>query len=272
LSPRAHASERRGDSRRSFYLFQLQKTSSIAAVSSLSLSLVALVAKEAVCERFDFYLQRFVFQDFLFEFLQPRITENREGLVQMAPRRGRRKKGLMREDAARDAMRAYGFEEGVIKVCIKELLELYGGEWFLIEEFSYSVLLNKCLEKQAELDNNVAVEEEAMAEEHNVEMAQEEQDNNVAEEEEMAEELNEDMAHEEEEEEEEQEQHVEYGRDHVGSNSASLVGCGAEAGEASVIDYASPPVAFHSSDYAHHSVGGNKLMAINISQHMNYSY
>ncbi|XP_033143900.1 histone acetyltransferase KAT6B isoform X2 [Brassica rapa] len=175
----------------------------------------------------------------------------------MAPRRGRRKKGLMREDAARDAMRAYGFEEGVIKVCIKELLELYGGEWFLIEEFSYSVLLNKCLEKQAELDNNVAVEEEAMAEEHNVEMAQEEQDNNVAEEEEE-----EEQTAQEEEEEEEQEQHVEYGRDHVGSNSASLVGCGAETafslGEASVIDYASPPVAFHSSDYAHHSVGGAK--------------
>ncbi|XP_013717011.2 NAD-dependent protein deacetylase HST1 isoform X2 [Brassica napus] len=180
----------------------------------------------------------------------------------MAPRRGRRKKGLMREDAARDAMRAYGFEEGVIKVCIKELLELYGGEWFLIEEFSYSVLLNKCLEKQAELDSNVAEEEEEeMAEEHNEEMAQEEQDNNVAEEEEMTEEQNEVMAHEEEEE-EEQEQHVEYGRDHVGSNSASLVGCGAETafslGEASVIDYASPPVAFHSSDYAHHSVGGAK--------------
>ncbi|RID69991.1 hypothetical protein BRARA_C02048 [Brassica rapa] len=176
----------------------------------------------------------------------------------MAPRRGRRKKGLMREDAARDAMRAYGFEEGVIKVCIKELLELYGGEWFLIEEFSYSVLLNKCLEKQAEQDNNVAVEEEAMAEEHNVEMAQEEQDNDLPEEEEeMAEEQNEVMAHEEEEE-VEQEQHVEYGRDHVGSNSASLVGCGAETGEASVIDYASPPVAVHSSDYAHHSVGGAK--------------
>lgn len=131
---------------------------------------------------------------------------------------------------------------------------MYGGEWFLIEEFSYSVLLNKCLEKQAELDNNVAVEEEAMAEEHNVEMAQEEQDNNVAEEEEEEEQT----AQEEEEEvinylrlktgflnliyplgyltcnifvlQEEQEQHVEYGRDHVGSNSASLVGCGAETG------------------------------------------
>lgn len=76
---------------------------------------------------------------------------------------------------------------------------MYGGEWFLIEEFSYSVLLNKCLEKQAELDSNVAEEEEAMAEEHNEEMAQEEQDNNVAEEEEMTEEQNEDMAHEEQE-------------------------------------------------------------------------
>ncbi|CAF1700815.1 hypothetical protein Bca4012_002330 [Brassica carinata] len=186
----------------------------------------------------------------------------------MAPRRGRRKKGLMREDAARDAMRAYGFEEGVIKVCIKELLELYGGEWFLIEEFSYSVLLNKCLEKQAEQENNVAEEEEAMAEEHNEEMAQEEQDNDVPEEEAVAEEQNEEMAQEEQEqtaqeeeeveEEQEQEQRVEDGRDHVGSNSASLVGCGAETGDASVVDSASPPVAIHSSDYAHHSVGGAK--------------
>ncbi|KAJ0262396.1 Nucleolar histone methyltransferase-related protein [Hirschfeldia incana] len=88
-------------------------------------------------------------------------------------RRGRRRAGLMREDAARDAMRAYGFEEGVIKVCIKELLE--------------------------------------------------------------------------------EEQHVEDVRDHVGSSSTDLVGCGAETGE--VMDYASP-VAFQSSDYAHHYAGG----------------
>ncbi|KAF8108350.1 hypothetical protein N665_0111s0060 [Sinapis alba] len=157
----------------------------------------------------------------------------------MAPRGRRKKAGLMREDAARDAMRAFGFEERVIKVCIKELLELYGERgWFLIEEFSYSVLLNKCLEKQGEQDNNVA-EEDEMAEEQNVEMAQGEQEQTA------------------QEEEEEQEQHVEDRRDHVDSNSTSLVGCGAETGEASVVDYASP-VAAHSSDYAHHSVGGAK--------------
>ncbi|KAJ0262397.1 Nucleolar histone methyltransferase-related protein [Hirschfeldia incana] len=116
-------------------------------------------------------------------------------------RRGRRRAGLMREDAARDAMRAYGFEEGVIKVCIKELLE--------------------------------------------------------------------------------EEQHVEDVRDHVGSSSTDLVGCGAETGtqtcqtdalsitseteimnsspstfpSGEVMDYASP-VAFQSSDYAHHYAGG----------------
>ncbi|KAG2332416.1 hypothetical protein Bca4012_018031 [Brassica carinata] len=123
-------------------------------------------------------------------------------------RRGRRKAGLMREDAARDAMRAFGFEERVIKVCIKELLQLYGESgWILIEEFSYSVLLNKCLEKQAEQEQ-AAEEEEEMAEEQNVEMAQEEQ--------------------------EEEEQQVENERDHVGSNSTAL--CGAETGE--VVDYA----------------------------------
>ncbi|KAL0844621.1 hypothetical protein Bca101_017867 [Brassica carinata] len=159
-------------------------------------------------------------------------------------RRGRRKAGLMREDAARDAMRAFGFEERVIKVCIKELLQLYGESgWILIEEFSYSVLLNKCLEKQAEQEQ-AAEEEEEMAEEQNVEMAQEEQ--------------------------EEEEQQVENERDHVGSNSTAL--CGAETGrqtcrtdalsitsETEIID--SSPSTFPSGevvDYAHHSARGAK--------------
>lgn len=54
--------------------------------------------------------------------------------------------------------------------------QLYGESgWILIEEFSYSVLLNKCLEKQAEQEQ-AAEEEEEMAEEQNVEMAQEEQE------------------------------------------------------------------------------------------------
>lgn len=86
---------------------------------------------------------------------------------------------------------------------------MYGGEWFLIEEFSYSVLLNKCLEKQAEQENNVAEEEEAMAEEHNEEMAQEEQDNDVPEEEAVAEEQNEEMAQEEQEQTAQEEEEVE---------------------------------------------------------------
>lgn len=61
-------------------------------------------------------------------------------------------------------------------------LQLYGeGGWFLIEEFSYSVLLNKCLEKQGEQDNHVAEQEEQeeMAEEQNLEMAQEEETEEV---------------------------------------------------------------------------------------------
>ncbi|CAH8390618.1 unnamed protein product [Eruca vesicaria subsp. sativa] len=237
----------------------------------------------------------------------------------MAPRGRRKKAGLMREDAARDAMRAYGFEEGVIKVCIKELLQLYGNTgWFLIEEFSYSVLLNKCLEKQGEQENNVAEEEEEMAEQQNEEMAQEEQNEEMAreeeeeeEKEEMAQEQNEEMAQEEEEpmaleeeeeqmaqeeeeeeepmaqeeeeepmaleeeekpmaqeeeeepmaqeeeeeQEQEQEQQVEDERDNVGSNSTSLVGCGAEAGTQTCQADASP-VAAQSSNSTHRSVGG----------------
>lgn len=34
------------------------------------------------------------------------------------------KAGMMRADAARDAMRAFGFPERLINVCIKELLEV----------------------------------------------------------------------------------------------------------------------------------------------------
>lgn len=34
------------------------------------------------------------------------------------------KAGLTRADAARDAMRAFGFAERLINVCIKELLEV----------------------------------------------------------------------------------------------------------------------------------------------------
>ncbi|CAN8317445.1 unnamed protein product [Cochlearia groenlandica] len=164
-------------------------------------------------------------------------------------RRGRRKNpGLMREDAARDAMRDYGFEERVINVSIKELLEVYSEDgWFLIEEFSYRVLLNKCLEMQ---------------EEHAKQLANE-QDVQIAEQE---------PQEEEEEEEEAKEQQVEDGRDHVVSSSASSVGCVAETGTKncqtdalSITDEAivePSPTAFQSGeaplDYAQHAVeGGN---------------
>lgn len=74
---------------------------------------------------------------------------------------------------------------------------------------------------------------------------------------------------------EQEDQHVEDVRDNIGSNSTTLVGCGTEtlgklmlcqslarerspstfpSGE--VEDYALP-IAFQSSDYAHHSAGGN---------------
>ncbi|KAH0925024.1 hypothetical protein HID58_017280 [Brassica napus] len=105
----------------------------------------------------------------------------------MAPRGRRKKAGLTRADAARDAMRAFGFAERLINVCIKELLEVYGeGGWFLIEECSYSVLLHKCLEKSDEQDKNLAEDGiEERAEEQNLEMAdaeeQEQEDNEMVE-------------------------------------------------------------------------------------------
>ncbi|XP_018434407.2 uncharacterized protein LOC108806721 isoform X2 [Raphanus sativus] len=231
----------------------------------------------------------------------------------MAPR-GRKKAGMMREDAARDAMRAFGFAERLINVSIKELLEVYGAEgWFLIEECSYLVLLNKCLEKSAEQGPNLPedrVEERAEEEEQNDEMmAEAEKDQNdemvvVAEEAEpeqnhemmveAVQEQNTEMPEaeqehtpqqeEEEEEKEQEELRVEDGRDHVGSNSTSLVGCVAEtgtkacqtealsttsetdildsspaAGEASVINYTSPPAAFPPAGFAQHPSAGANL-------------
>lgn len=93
---------------------------------------------------------------------------------------------------------------------------------------------------------------------------------------------------------EQEEQRVEDGRDHVGSNSTSLLGCVAEtgtkacqtealsttsetdildsspaAGEASVIDYTSPPAAFPPAGFAQHPSAGKKkqthLLPLNIS-------
>ncbi|ESQ52700.1 hypothetical protein EUTSA_v10017194mg [Eutrema salsugineum] len=170
----------------------------------------------------------------------------------MAPR-GRKRAGLMREDAARDAMRALGFEERIITVSIKGLLEVYGEEgWFLIEGDCYQVLLDTCLEQATKLDEE---QKEEMAKEQNEEIAEEEHEQTA------------------QEEEKEQEQQIEDGRDHVGSNSTSLVGCGAETGtqtcqtdclsitsETVILD--SSPATFQLGDasagYAHHSVRGSR--------------
>ncbi|CAH8384828.1 unnamed protein product [Eruca vesicaria subsp. sativa] len=192
----------------------------------------------------------------------------------MAPKGRKRKAGMMREDAARDAMRAYGFAERLINRCIKELLQVYGQEgWFLIEESGYLVLLNKCLEQSEEQNKKMAEEDE-----QEEEMAEDEQqDHEIAE----AEQEQTPLQEEEQEQEQEHEKQVEEGRDHVGSNSTSLVGCVPEAGtqtcqtealsttsqteildsspagEASVIDFASP-VAFPSGGFAQHSAAGAK--------------
>uniref|UniRef100_A0A1J3DIS9 WIYLD domain-containing protein n=1 Tax=Noccaea caerulescens TaxID=107243 RepID=A0A1J3DIS9_NOCCA len=109
----------------------------------------------------------------------------------MAPRGRRRRPGLMRVDAARDAMRPLGFSERVIDDTIKDLLQVYGGEdaWQLIEDGGYSVLLDSCLAKQNEQTKPVA----------------DEQQEEIAQEEEMEE-------------------------DHVGSSSTSLVGSGPDTG------------------------------------------
>ncbi|KAG7569837.1 WIYLD domain [Arabidopsis thaliana x Arabidopsis arenosa] len=165
----------------------------------------------------------------------------------MAPRGRRKKPGLMREDAARDRMRVFGFHERVISESIKELLEVYGeDQWFLIEDDSYGPLLAICLEKQAEKDKQLAEvqayqlpenQDEEMAEDQNQEIAEEEQPNQLAGEEQ------------EEEKKQEQDMQIEYGRD-----QADELSINSEA----VMDPS--PAAFHlgeaSADYAQGSVGG----------------
>lgn len=50
-------------------------------------------------------------------------------------------------DAAVDAMRSYGFSDGLIVSTVKELLKVYGEEgWPFIEESSYKILLEAILE------------------------------------------------------------------------------------------------------------------------------
>ncbi|KAL9239302.1 hypothetical protein vseg_013638 [Gypsophila vaccaria] len=65
----------------------------------------------------------------------------------MAPRPRHRKVGLMRMDAAIDALKPMGYSPDFIRRKVKELLKVYGDEgWSFIEEASYSLLLEYILE------------------------------------------------------------------------------------------------------------------------------
>ncbi|EFH56097.1 hypothetical protein ARALYDRAFT_903269 [Arabidopsis lyrata subsp. lyrata] len=163
----------------------------------------------------------------------------------------------MREDAARDRMRVFGFHERVISESIKELLEVYGeDQWFLIEDDSYGPLLAICLEKQAEKDKQLAEvqayqlpenQDEEMAEDQNQEIAEEEQPNQLAEEEQEEEKHDPSFVIQEQE----QDMQIEYGRD-----QADKLSINSDA----VMDPS--PAALHLgealADYAQGSVGGSK--------------
>ncbi|CAA7028951.1 unnamed protein product [Microthlaspi erraticum] len=214
----------------------------------------------------------------------------------MAPRGRKRKAGLRREDAARDRMRDYGFDERVISESIKGLVKLYGEDgWKLIEDGGYDALFNICLERQEEQNGLVAAEQnEEMALEEQEEQLVVEQIEGVAEEEhlivekieEVAVEQTEGMAVEQFEEitveqteeraeaeqepaqEEEprdhvaheEEQHTEDGTDHVGSNSETCQTDDASITNGVVLD--SSPPGFQSKvtppGFALHSVEGAK--------------
>ncbi|KAJ8458810.1 hypothetical protein OPV22_031736 [Ensete ventricosum] len=67
----------------------------------------------------------------------------------MAPKR-RKKVGLKRIDAALDALLPYGFSKETICSTINKLLKVYddNAAWFLIEEGSYSLVIETILEEQ----------------------------------------------------------------------------------------------------------------------------
>uniref|UniRef100_A0A7N0T6G1 WIYLD domain-containing protein n=1 Tax=Kalanchoe fedtschenkoi TaxID=63787 RepID=A0A7N0T6G1_KALFE len=71
--------------------------------------------------------------------------------------RARRLKGLMREDAALDAMKQYGFSVDLVKKKLKELLQIYGGDcgWAFIEDASYKLLIEVILEDEEPGDGTV---------------------------------------------------------------------------------------------------------------------
>lgn len=55
-------------------------------------------------------------------------------------------------DAALDAMRQFGFPERLVRVTVRELLEVYTGEWHFIEVDAYTTLIEALLEKQNQLE------------------------------------------------------------------------------------------------------------------------
>ncbi|XP_018673914.1 uncharacterized protein LOC135649568 isoform X3 [Musa acuminata AAA Group] len=67
----------------------------------------------------------------------------------MAPRR-QKKVGLKRIDAALDALLPYGFSKETICSTINKLLKVYddNAAWYLIEEGSYSLVIETILEEQ----------------------------------------------------------------------------------------------------------------------------
>ncbi|KAK9755659.1 hypothetical protein RND81_01G041300 [Saponaria officinalis] len=67
----------------------------------------------------------------------------------MAPRGRTKKVGLMRMDAAIDALKPMGYSREFVRRKVKELLKVYGDEgWTFIEEASYSLLLEYILEDE----------------------------------------------------------------------------------------------------------------------------
>ncbi|XP_010067514.1 uncharacterized protein LOC104454385 [Eucalyptus grandis] len=63
-------------------------------------------------------------------------------------RQAERRERNSRMGAALDAMRQYGFPERIVRQTVRELLEVYTGEWHFIEVDAYMALIEALLEKQ----------------------------------------------------------------------------------------------------------------------------
>ncbi|KAH9604940.1 hypothetical protein KSS87_018615 [Heliosperma pusillum] len=65
----------------------------------------------------------------------------------MAPRRRPKKVGLMRMDAAIDALKPMGYSSEFVRCKVKELLTVYGDEgWTFIEDGAYKLLIDYILD------------------------------------------------------------------------------------------------------------------------------